>query len=157
MNSNDIQISPHFNLQEFAVSREFPHLVQHSGFFTEKDIRKIHAWCWYVGEPLRDHFDPKGKKGGVVISSGKRTPELNDAVGGVPTSAHLYQGERGAVDIVVAAAPPIRVAQWLIDNCRVRKVIAYPERGFTHISMIDDSPDRNKLFVYRASTGYLPF
>ena len=157
MNPYDIQISPHFNLQEYAVSREFPHLIQNSGFFTEKDIRKIHGFCWYVGEPLREHFDPEGKKGGVRVSSGKRPKALNDAVGGSSTSDHLYIGESGAVDIVVAAAHTIKVGQWIIENCLVKKVIVYPERGFTHVSFVDDLSQTKQFFCYRKATGYIPF
>lgn len=66
--------------------------------------------CEQVLQPLRDHL---GKA--VVINSGFRTVQVNQLVGGVPTSQHLL-GE--AADIRIdSAAQGCQWAQWIMDNC----------------------------------------
>lgn len=147
-----MQLTPNFNLEEFAVSSDFPKLAEKIEFL-DRDIEKIRGICLHVLEPVRKHF---GKK--IIITSGKRSSVLNKRVGGHPRSAHLFNYDRGACDFVVEKIPPSEVALWIKEHCQVRKIIFYPDRGFTHISFPDLSLAFGQLFSYSARVNdYIPF
>lgn len=134
-------ITSHFSLKEFAVSADFPDLAARI-CFNEVQKERIRFACASILEPLRHHFSKP-----VIISSGKRTPELNHAVGGHPQSDHLYLSDSGAVDIVVPRITAVTVADWLVNNVVTKTVIAYSDRGFVHISFPDSSGIINKLRI----------
>ena len=77
-----MQLSTHFDLSEFTKSStaqarhidNTPNSVQ---------IENLRFLCTQVLEPLRE------KLGTIVISSGFRSPALNNAVGGVKNSQHM--------------------------------------------------------------------
>ena len=78
-----VQLSEHFNLSEFI----------HSGTATSKGldntppqavINSLRELCVNVLEPIRSHF---GKS--VNVTSGYRSPAVNKAVGGQPSSQHM--------------------------------------------------------------------
>lgn len=56
-------------------------------------IAELHRLCETILQPLREHF-----RRPVVVSSGYRSPAVNRAVGGAPTSDHQYGR---AADIIV--------------------------------------------------------
>lgn len=129
-------LTPHFCLEEFAVSREHPHLARDIAF-SDIETERIRFACASILEPIRLHFDKP-----VVITSGKRTEALNRAVGGHPQSHHLYLDDTGACDIVVAGVSPSDIAAWIIARLRVAYLIVY-RRGFLHISFPNVSGQYN--------------
>lgn len=131
----DMRLTRNFRLGEFAVSREHPELAAQVGF-SEREIGRLQVYCAGWLQPLRDHFDAP-----VIITSGKRTAELNAAVGGVEVSDHLYGGDSGAVDLVVQGLPLDQVYVRLLWT-PYKLLILYrwpslPERNFIHLSFPD--------------------
>lgn len=77
-----------------------------------------------VLQPVRDYF------GTVIITSGFRNKELNEAVGGSPTSQHVT-GE--AADFYVQGEESYDVACWIRDNLEFHQLILYWNRGHVHV------------------------
>ena len=98
-----------------------------------------------VLQPLRDRVGHP-----LRINSGYRCPELNRAVGGVPTSQHV-KGE--AAD--VAAADPYLLAKVVRDTPEiwneVDQMILYP--AFIHLSHRRGGPQRRQLLYNRRYSG----
>lgn len=124
----DDRLTPHFSLAEFAVSRDFPHLATEI-CFDAVERERLRFACAALLEPIRAHFSRP-----VAITSGKRTAALNRAVGGHPDSHHLFRGDTGAVDLVIADVHPAEIAAWIVANLRVNFCIVYGSRGFLHLS-----------------------
>ena len=84
-----------------------------------------------VVQPVRDRFGP------TVINSGYRGPELNERVGGSPSSQHCL-GE--AVDIECPGVANYDVAMWIAKNTEFDQVIlefyepGIPDSGWVHVS-----------------------
>lgn len=98
-----------------------------------------------VLQPLRDIV-----RRPLRINSGYRCPELNRAVGGVPTSQHV-KGE--AADI--AAADPFLLAKVVRSTPEiwneVDQMILYPD--FVHLSHRRGGPQRRQLLYNRRYKG----
>ena len=89
--------------------------------------KNLYLLCQFILQPIRDKFGP------VKISSGYRSPEVNDAVKGSKFSQHM-SGE--AADIVPINAPLYDVYNWIMNNCKsYGQNIIYPSGNFIHISM----------------------
>lgn len=90
-NSDREQLSKHFKLKEFTLSGT----AIRRGWKNEPDDLHIYCMrqlCEHVLEPLRERF------GVIRITSGFRTKQLNDAVGGADLSQHM-QGQ--AADLFI--------------------------------------------------------
>lgn len=68
------QISKNFNLAEFGFAGDIP----------AWRYRSLWSLCRYVLQPIRNVW------GGVIVTSGYRTVEHNDRIGGAANSDHLY-------------------------------------------------------------------
>jgi hypothetical protein len=94
--------APHFRYSEFAPA---------GGSLPQHAKPEVRALCIDYLEPLRARFGP------VSITSGQRTRERNQAVGGAPQSFHLYKRRRHGVaaDVVCRRGTP---AEWfaLLDD-----------------------------------------
>lgn len=85
------QLTPHFNLKEFVLSgTAIKQNIDNTP--DEKQIARLQALCTHVLEPLRRAF------GVIRITSGYRSKQLNEAVGGVAASQHL-RGEAADIHI----------------------------------------------------------
>lgn len=77
-------LTEHFTFEEFGIAPEAP-----------KRVKENALWlCRNILEPLRYACAAP-----LVITSGYRSPAKNKAVGGVPTSFHLYEDDKAAVDL----------------------------------------------------------
>ena len=98
-----------------------------------------------VIQPVRDNFGP------TRISSGYRSDELNEAIGGSKTSQHS-KGE--ACDFEINGTDNKEVAEWIIDNLDFDQLILefYTDSdinsGWIHCSYVDE--DSNRAQVLRA-------
>lgn len=125
-----------FKLSEFAVSKDHPFVASLINF-SEADKAKLFYLCSLILQPVRDQFGP------VKILSGKRSPELNKAVGGVVYSDHLFKFVSVAADFTCPDIDIERVWHWIQgDNWLKRKnrqpfgqLIYYPSKNFIHVSL----------------------
>ncbi len=91
--NQDIQLSEHFRLSEFTRSATaIKHGIDNQPEI--EDIEALQSLCINVLEPLRRRF------GVIRITSGYRSPKLNEMIGGSRTSQHM-RGE--AADIHVGS------------------------------------------------------
>lgn len=84
-----------------------------------------------VLEPLRIHLGVP-----ILVTSGYRGPDLNEAIGGAKSSMHLYGA---AADIEVRGMPPREVAQRALRCPDVRWgriILEFPEDGWVHIESV---------------------
>ncbi len=92
-----------------------------------------------VVQPVRDRFGP------TVINSGYRGPELNEKVGGSPSSQHCL-GQ--AVDIECPGIANAEIAEWITPNTDYDQVIlefytpGIPDSGWVHVSYKDNGDNR---------------
>ncbi len=95
-----------------------------------------------VLDPLRDKVGP------VIITSGYRSPSVNAAVGGSPTSQHM-KGQ--AVDIRGVSVSNEELIEALRD-LPVDQVITYHDSGHVHVSSLIGS-NRGE-FLHSTGGGY---
>ena len=94
-----------------------------------------------VVQKVRDHFGP------TIITSGYRSPALNEAIGGSATSQHS-KGE--AADLEVPGVATAEVAQWISDNLDYDQLIlefytpGETNSGWVHVSYKADGSNRNQ-------------
>ena len=77
-NPNNIQLSPHFTLNEFLNLSKYPDNIPTIG-----QIANMKYGCLHLLEPARSIVGP------IIINSGFRNPSVNRLVGGVNGSQHL--------------------------------------------------------------------
>lgn len=86
----------------------------------------IEKLCVNILQPLRDKFGP------IYITSGFRSVELNNEIGGSKWSNHLYGY---AADIESREYPLITLLEWIHDKCDYRELIAeYFPNGWIHVA-----------------------
>lgn len=126
-NWRQAHVAKDFVLGEFFVSRSFPKLAL--GMNPRKDYIDaavlLSAFCL---QPVRDKFGP------VHITSGFRSVELNNAVGGVVTSQHV----RGkAVDFYCPGKPNMHeVYLWILEKLDwPGELFYYSKRGHVHVGL----------------------
>ena len=85
-----MQLSNNFRLSEMTRSDTAKRLGIVNECSSVEQVLNLAYLCHMVLQPLRDRFGP------IRINSGYRSPELNEAVGGVSNSQHM-RGE--AADI----------------------------------------------------------
>lgn len=113
-----MRLTRNFKLGEFCHSATADRLgINNSP--SEAVIDNLRRLCVVVLQPLRDKL-----KKPILVTSGYRCRELNEAVGGAPTSQHL-QGE--AADIVAEGVSPEDLAKLLVDMERKRDVVIYDQ------------------------------
>lgn len=101
MEKYNIRLSNNFNLKELVKTNTY--------LLNEPDIESIinlHRLVIYVLQPIRNHFNKP-----ITITSGYRSREVNEAVGGKSNSQHLTGN---ACDFVCADMP--KVYQYIVDN-----------------------------------------
>jgi hypothetical protein len=129
-NTHITHITANFTWQEFIVSKDHPNLASRV-VLNDVDKQKIYELCSNILQPVRDVF------GRVDILSGKRSPALNTAVGGVATSDHLFNYVSAAVDFTVAFGRVIDCYVWIKQNLpdTYGQLILYTENPFIHVSL----------------------
>lgn len=137
-----MNITKNFTFAEFEASETAKKkgILNVISTFRVRDA--VVALCKEVLQPLRDAW---GKP--LHINSGYRCPELNAAVGGVPTSQHT-KGE--AADI--KAGDPHALAQLAYDlGLPYDQMILYPT--FVHFSHKLSGEQRHKILYNRSYKG----
>lgn len=103
-----------------------------------------------VVQKVRDHFGP------TIITSGYRSPALNEAIGGSATSQHS-KGE--AADLEVPGVSTAEVAEWISSNLDYDQLIlegyesGVNNSGWVHVSYKADGSNRKQDLTADFSTG----
>jgi uncharacterized protein YcbK (DUF882 family) len=121
------KLTEHFDGGEFMVSASHQDLADKL-FLSEQERNNCYMLCVFILELIREHF------GMTRILSGKRSPELNAAVGGVEDSQHL---DATAVDFV---CPGCETMEGPFDFiCKSLEwpgeVIWYRKLNFVHVAL----------------------
>jgi hypothetical protein len=115
------RLTPHITLGEFALNQE-------ARRFDRADQLEIAAELAAFLERVRTTFGGKP----IIITSGYRPPEINNAVNGASNSEHLYKPGCGAVDFYIDGADIYKVEDWCDKNWPYS--IGYGAgKGFVHV------------------------
>lgn len=109
------------------------------------DVENLLDLAVLVLDPIREAWGQP-----LMVTSGYRSPQLNAAVGGVPTSAHM---EGYAVDVALCSWSDRRISQLynlivsMVDDgvIDIDQVIYYRKKRIIHIS--NDLPCRKQFIV----------
>lgn len=150
-----MNLTPNFTLHEMTKSEAAIRLGM-DNTPTEAVIGSLQALCEQVLQPVRDHY---GR--GVKVNSGYRSPEVNKAVGGSPTSDHC-RGQ--AADIEIPGVSNAELAQWIEANLPYTQLIlefytqGIPDSGWVHVSYDANNLKKQSLTAVKreGKTVYLP-
>jgi zinc D-Ala-D-Ala carboxypeptidase len=145
-------LSDHFSLMELCKSQTAERL----GIDNAPDdaaIANLKSMCENILEPIRAHY-------GVPFSpsSGYRSEELNKAIGGSSTSAHV-RGLAVDIEIPLASVSNPDLARWVqanlvFDQCILECWTGEPGSGWVHIGDNIDDP-RGQVLTYTRGKGYM--
>ena len=133
-----MNITENFTLEEFI----------HSDTAVEKGIKNepgtrerlaIMNLCVKLLQPLREAIDKP-----ISINSGYRCPELNKAVGGVPTSQHV-KGEAADLRIEEKAGDLLEVLE--DSGLPFDQAILYRHKNFLHVSLKLEGEQRKQIII----------
>ena len=142
------KLSKHFTLEE--LTRTSAGIANQP---SEQVIERLRLVCVNILEPVREHY---GRP--VMVHSGYRSPAVNIAVGGSPTSQHV-KGE--AVDFHVSAYSVYEVALWISENLDYDQLIlenfvpGIKTSGWVHCSFGNNNRGQD-LTKFRGSKTYYP-
>jgi zinc D-Ala-D-Ala carboxypeptidase len=144
-----VRISPHFRLEEFAVSHDHPALVRAVPPRCEGFVRKL---ADLVLEPARAAIGVP-----FEITSGFRSIHLNAAVGGSATSQHLWAQ---AADVELRGRPALALFDWYRARAAEGaplphgQLVWYPDRGFVHVALASDRHPGPTFCVHLPARGF---
>ena len=149
-----MNLSANFSLKEMTRSDAATRLGLNNTP-DEKTIDNLKMLCEKVLQPVRDHF---GKT--VTVTSGFRSSETNQAIGGSKSSDHV-RGQ--AADIEIAGVPNAELAQWIMDNLDYTQLIlefytqGIPDSGWVHVSFDPNNLKKQELTAVKVAgkTQYL--
>lgn len=135
-----MKLSKNFNLSEFAVSDTYPDVA--AGItFNPDEIERIQALVDFILQPLRNHIGEP-----IYITSGKRSPELNNLVNGYGDSDHLFLELRRSCAVDITCSEISRAWSWIKRHRKVIKfAYIWKSRNYIHISAPDDTGKYGKL------------
>ena len=136
-----MQLSQHFTLKEFTRSATADSMELDN----EPDdiiIGNLYKLCAVI-EKFRKHT------GRLDVSSGYRSPEVNQSVGGSPTSAHC---EGCAVDLQSSRLDPWELAEIIVDKVDSfdQCIVEMPagRSSWVHFGISPHKGNRNQILYY---------
>ena len=150
-----MNLSANFSLKEMTRSDAATRLGLNNTP-DEKTIDNLKTLCEKVLQPIRDHFDKT-----VTVTSGFRSSETNQAIGGSKSSDHV-RGQ--AADIEIPGVPNVELAQWIMDNLEYTQLIlefytpGIPDSGWVHVSYDPSNLKKQELTAMKVAgkTQYAP-
>lgn len=127
-----MRLSENFTLKELTkTSTGIPNLI------TDLEIERLRLLCQKVLQPLRDKFGSA-----IIVNSGYRSPAVNKAVGGVPTSQHV-RGE--AADITAGSKERNKRLFEILKTIEVDQTIDEKNYSWIHVSYTICRKNRNQF------------
>ncbi len=129
-----MRISLNFAYEHFLVSADYPEIAAEM-FFTPTEAERTRAFVLYLWQPMRTEIGEA-----IYMLSGKRTPELNDAIpGSHPNSDHLYKPEIKSIAADGTCENIMKMYDYL-NRHRTLFKMAYLNRKkkFMHVSGLDN-------------------
>jgi hypothetical protein len=130
----NFNISSHFTYYELTNTKDHPDLLveNREWFSTEPYLSRLQHACEYLLENTRDDVDRP-----IIVTSGGRCQKLNKAVGGVPTSQHLFSRHLdGAFDFYVPGMNIADVAETIwFGGLNFYQMRVYTKWNFIHLGM----------------------
>lgn len=143
-----MNLSKNFSLKEYTKSQTATRLGINNT--PEGDhLESAKALFENVVQAVREEF------GVTRITSGYRSPALNEAIGGSPRSQHS-KGQ--AVDFECDGSDNLVVAKWIRDNLEFDQLISEfyeegdPSSGWIHVSWVGDD-NRNQCLTAQRVDG----
>lgn len=126
-----MNLTDHFTLEEMVRSETAPRLGIDNTPTAEviTELTKTAQFLERIRAFARAHYNPNAI---VVVTSGYRCPELNKAIGGVPTSAHCYGC---AADIHVPGVPILQLAKDVATNIMGYDQIIHEFGSWVHVGL----------------------
>ena len=144
-----MQLSENFSLREYTKSQTASRKgIDNSP--SDQHLDNAIALFQNVVQPVRDHFGP------TIITSGYRSPALNEAIGGSSTSQHSV-GE--AVDLEVLGVSTAEVCEWIASNTNFDQLILEfytpgdTNSGWVHVSYVKDGENRGQTLTATKVNG----
>lgn len=135
---NNERLSENFTLEEFTRSDTATRLgIDNTP--GEKELEALRVLVERTLQPLRDRLGIP-----VHVNSGYRCPELNKAVGGVPTSQH-QKGEAADLSVDGKASDILEALE--SGNIPFDQAILYRKRNFLHVSLKLDGVQRSNVII----------
>tara|TARA_R110002074_G_scaffold253081_2_gene425053 strand:- start:3666 stop:4133 length:468 start_codon:yes stop_codon:yes gene_type:complete len=145
-----MNLSPHFTLAEACASNKAREKGLDNRPTDPRIIERLRYTALTILEPVRAHFGNR-----PIIYNGflswYRTPAVNVAAGGVPTSQHM-SGE--AVDIEIAGISNLDIAHFIRDKLEFDQLILEfyngidPSSGWVHASAVADRVPRGETWTF---------
>ena len=135
---NNEKLSDNFDLEEFTRSDKAKELgiTNEPG---EKELAALRVLVSRTIQPLRDKLGLP-----IHVNSGYRCPELNKAIGGVPTSQH-QKGEAADLSIDGKASDILEALE--NNNIPFDQAILYRKQNFLHVSLKLDGVQRSNVII----------
>ena len=135
---NNEKLSENFTIEEFTRSDKAKELgiTNEPG---EKELSALRVLVSRTIQPLRDKLGVP-----IHVNSGYRCPELNKAVGGVPTSQH-QKGEAADLSIDGKANDILEALE--NNNIPFDQAILYRRQNFLHVSLKLDGVQRSNVII----------
>ena len=87
------KLSPHFTLGELTKSNSHPEIYNIPSHEAIANLKRVCVWLEELRKRYNEFIPPAPNPAPhiqpIIINSGYRSPQLNRAIGGVPTSNHL--------------------------------------------------------------------
>ena len=135
---NNEKLSENFTIEEFTRSDKAKELgiTNEPG---EKELAALRVLVSRTIQPLRDKLGVP-----IHVNSGYRCPELNKAVGGVPTSQH-QKGEAADLSIDGKANDILEALE--NNDIPFDQAILYRKQNFLHVSLKLDGVQRSNVII----------
>ena len=150
------RLSKNFSLEEFERSDTAKRL-KIDNHVPQFAVPRLRTLCEKVLQPVRDHFGVP-----IIITSGYRCPDLNDAVKGATSSQHM-KGEAADFKIKVDNTKGVKLYDlylWMVDNLSfdqliwevrpLRQAQGRPTNSkWIHVSYKNEKANRQQVFTCR--------
>ena len=137
-----MRLSKNFTLEEFERSDTAKRL-KIDNHVPQFAIPRLRTLCEKVLQPVRDHFGVP-----IIITSGYRCPDLNDAVKGATSSQHM-KGEAADFKIRTQNIQLYDIYLWMVDNLQFDQLIweVRPNSRWIHVSYKSTGPNRQQVLT----------